>query len=340
MEICVNETPKRTSRNFRINNIKLDETDFPMEIGEFNSTISQAKIGKAHLDYGLGDRFLLEINEHANNKVKIIANGNKTLEFKFDDKNLNLVDHIQILANESTTSTIVIKYLSTADENGYHNGLINLVAENNSNVNIILINLLNENTANFLSIQNNLAERANVNYTIIDFGGKYSITNYYSNITGDFASNSINTVYLGKNTQVLDLNYIAELRGKKNNINIDVQGALSDNAKKHFKGTIDFKKGCKKSLGSENENCMLLSDTAKSISLPMLLCTEEDVEGNHSCSAGKIDEKELFYIMSRGFSSKEAIKLMVKAKFNKIFETIPNKDLREEISNEVDKRLG
>ena len=37
----------------------------------------------------------------------------------------------------------------------------------------------------------------------------------------------------------------------------------------------------------------------------MLLCSEEDVEGNHSSSAGKIGDKELFYIMSRGFELKD-----------------------------------
>ena len=59
---------------------------------------------------------------------------------------------------------------------------------------------------------------------------------------------------------------------------------------------------------------MILSETAKSIALPMLLCTEEDVEGNHSTATGKVGPKELFYIMSRGFSEKEALKLMVRAK--------------------------
>ena len=52
----------------------------------------------------------------------------------------------------------------------------------------------------------------------------------------------------------------------------------------------------------------------------MLLCSEEDVEGNHSSSAGKVGEKELFYIMSRGFNEKEAMKLLVRAKFNKIIQ--------------------
>lgn len=119
-----------------------------------------------------------------------------------------------------------------------------------------------------------------------------------------------------------------------------MQGALKDKAKKHFKGTIDFKKGAKKAKGNENEFCMLLSDTARSIALPMLLCSEEDVEGNHSSAAGKVDNKELFYIMSRGFSKEEAMKLIVRAKFNEILEQITDEELKEEIIDEINKRLG
>lgn len=198
---------------------------------------------------------------------------------------------------------------------------------------------MNTKSNNFLAIENNFEENAKINYTIVDFGGKHSITNYYSNLQGDSCDNQLNTIYLGKENQVFDLNYIGELRGKKSNIDIEVQGALKDTSKKHFKGTIDFKKGCKKATGNENEACMLLSDTAKSIALPMLLCSEEEVEGNHSSSAGKIGEKELFYIMSRGFELKEAMKLMVRARFNQILEKIENEELREEILQEIDKRL-
>ncbi len=94
-------------------------------------------------------------------------------------------------------------------------------------------------------------------------------------------------MYLGKENQLFDFNYIGELQAEKSNIDIQVEGALKDHAKKHFKGTIDFKKGCKKATGNETENCMLLSNTARSLALPMLLCSEEEVEGNHSCSARK-----------------------------------------------------
>ena len=82
-----------------------------------------------------------------------------------------------------------------------------------------------------------------------------------------------------------------------------------------------------------------MSKEAKSISLPMLLCSEEDVEGNHSSSAGKIGDKELFYIMSRGFNKKEAMKLIVRAKFNNILEKLEDESLRKEILDEIDRKL-
>ena len=148
------------------------------------------------------------------------------------------------------------------------------------------------------------------------------------------------SIYLGIDSQIKDINYIAELKGENTDINIDVQGALKDKARKNFKGTIDFKKGCKKAKGDENEFCMLLSPEAKSIALPMLLCTEDDVEGNHSTASGKVDEKSLFYIMSRGFSENEAIKLIVRARFNKIIERIKDEKIKENILLQIDERLN
>ena len=63
------------------------------------------------------------------------------------------------------------------------------------------------------------------------------------------------------------------------------------------------------------------------------------MEGNHSTASGKVDNKDLFYIMSRGLNYKEAIRLIVKAKFNQIIQTIKDEELKEEILNEIDRRI-
>jgi len=43
MDIKVNETPIRTSRNFRINNIKIDNIDIPEKIEEFKNVVIDYK---------------------------------------------------------------------------------------------------------------------------------------------------------------------------------------------------------------------------------------------------------------------------------------------------------
>ena len=345
-KLKVNDTPVRTARNFKINNIEV-ELEIPEKIAEFKnveiinekSTID-SEVSNLPLTYGNG-KILEELNyETANSKIRIQTSSKKEnikIRYNFDDNNVNLINQIEIVANGDTN--VIIEYKSQTTQKCLHNGIIRTIANENAKLNVTIVNLLNENSDNFEAIENRLEKNSKVNYTIIDIGGKTSVSNYYSNIIGENADNDLKSIYLGIGEQRKDINYIAELRGTKTNIDIDVQGALKDSAKKNFKGTIDFKKGSKKAKGNENEYCMLLSDKAKSIALPMLLCTEEDVEGNHSTASGKVDEKQLFYIMTRGISYKEAVKLIVKSKFNKIIERISDEDLKEEVLSEIDKRL-
>ena len=345
----LNETPIRTARNFNINNIKIEDVIIPENLRDFENVdiinesskiLIDNNVKREKLTYCLGKELeCLDVNQKINIEIGSRTNKNVYINFEFDEDNLELVDNIMIFANEDTKATIYIKYKTEKNIKAFHSGIVKVNAHKNSNIKIIFVNLLNNESNNFVSIENNLKENARVDYYIVDFGGKNSITNYYSNLIGNNSDNRLNTIYLGKDNQVFDLNYIGELKGEKSNINIEVQGALKDKAKKNFKGTIDFKKGCKNAVGNENESCMLLSEEAKSLALPMLLCSEEDVEGNHSTSSGKIGEKELFYIMSRGFEYKDAMKLMVRAKFNKILENIKDEELKEEILIEIDKRL-
>lgn len=344
--MVLNETPVRTSRNFLINNIKLEELEIPSELKEFNNVeiiCDNTKVEEINddifLTYGVGKELEENSNKSCNNSIKLNIDKKDDIRiiYKFDDKNCTLINKVEI--NAFKDCSVTIEYKSITNKKCFHNGMIKVNCKNDAKVKLSVINLLNENSLNFESFENELSENANLEYTIIDIGAEKSVSNYYSNLIGNGAENDLKTVYLGTNKQLKDINYIAELRGKKTNIDIDVQGALKEKSKKNFKGTIDFKRGCKKAVGNENEYCMILSDDSKSIALPMLLCTEEDVEGNHSTASGRVEESELFYIMTRGLEYKEAIKLMVKARFNEIIERVKQADLREEILKEIDRRL-
>ncbi|MBP7024996.1 MAG: SufD family Fe-S cluster assembly protein [Clostridia bacterium] len=344
-KLKLNETPVRTSRNFLINNIKLENVVIPEKLEMFQNVMVTGTesfnkdINKQHLNYGLSEELEENVFYKANSQIAINVkeNDNIKVTYDFDDDNLQLVNQIDICATGN--ANIIIEYKSSTNKECFHNGVIKVFAKENAKLNITVINLLNSNSEHFEAMENILEDNSDLNYTIIDIGGKNSIQNYYSNIIGKSAKNDLKTIYLGSENQIKDINYIAELRGQKSFVDIDVQGALKENAKKNFKGTIDFKKGCKKAKGNENEFCMLLSEKAKSLALPMLLCTEDDVEGNHSTASGKVDKEQLFYIMTRGLSYKEAVKLIVRANFNKTIERILDEEVKQNIIKEIDERL-
>ena len=345
MSLKLNETPVKTSNNFLINNIEIDDLTLPKNLREFknvnissnNSVINQDTSEKS-LTYGNGKELEENIFNNANSRLKIEPKDDKIkIIFDFDDENLELVNQIDIIGNQD--ADIIIEYKSSTDKECFHNGIIRTIAKDNCKLNVVVINLLNKNSKNFEAIENELYDNSNVNYTIIDLGGNISVSNYYANLVGENANNDLRTIYLGKEKEIKDLNYIVHLRGKKSIAKIDVQGAIDDNCKKNFKGTIDFKTGCKKAKGSENEFCLLLSEKAKSIALPMLLCTEDDVEGEHSTASGKIDTKILFYLMSRGLSFKESVKLIVKSNFDAIIERINDNELKDKVIDVIDEKL-
>lgn len=347
--VILNETPKRTSKSFGINNIKIDDFILP-EIKEFNNVKIKSKIEiknkktDLNLKYNIGEKLTKQF-DNANQIIYIDVKEDVKepiyIEFELNEKEKVLVDSIVVNAKPNTCANIIIKYKSKEElTKGFHNGICNVFIGENAKIQVTILNLLNTNTSNYYTMNNKLEKNANLEYVIADFGGAKSITNNYSNLAGEKANAQINTMYIGRGEQLLDLNYISEVYGEKSNIDIEVYGALKDNSKKNFKGTIDFKTGCKKSIGNENEACMLLSKTAKAKALPMLLCSEEDVQGTHSNSAGKIDEEKLYYLMSRGISSEEAKKLIVKAKFSSIIEKIKITEIQQEIIDEIDRRLN
>ena len=120
--------------------------------------------------------------------------------------------------------------------------------------------------------------------------------------------------YLGQKQQTVDMNLVVNHWGQKTTSEINAAGALKDDAQKIFRGTIDFKKGSAGSVGSEQETVLMLGDGVVNKTVPLILCAEEDVEGNHGASIGQLDEDILFYMNSRGLSRAEAELLITHSK--------------------------
>ena len=80
---------------------------------------------------------------------------------------------------------------------------------------------------------------------------------------------------------------VANHFGEKTMSYINSDWALRGQAHKVFRGTIDFKRGSSGAEGQEEERVLLLGDDVENKTIPLILCAQEDVKGNHGATIGE-----------------------------------------------------
>lgn len=183
-----------------------------------------------------------------------------------------------------------------------------------------------------------LAARARADFYAAELGGEKIIVHSYGKLSGDASEMNERAIYAGRGKQHLDFFYHIDHVGKKTKAEIDLKGALADESKKIFRGTLDFKRGCAGSVGDEGDFAIQLDPKTKNISLPLLLCTEDDVQGNHASSAGQLDQNTIYFLMSRGFTLEEARRIVVEALIRPIIDGM-DEAIREEVLTAVREKL-
>ena len=81
-----------------------------------------------------------------------------------------------------------------------------------------------------------------------------------------------------------DFNYELRHRGRKTECEIDANGVLTGTSKKVYRGTIDLVHGCKGATGTERETVLLANKGVDNKTVPVILCDEDDVAGNHGAT--------------------------------------------------------
>ncbi len=90
-----------------------------------------------------------------------------------------------------------------------------------------------------------------------------------------------------------------------------LKGVVNDQAQLGFFGKIIIAPNCQRVSAFLEERILLLSDEAKAEVVPDLEILSHDVICSHAATMSYPDEAEIFYLMSRGLSRQQAIKLIV-----------------------------
>lgn len=149
-----------------------------------------------------------------------------------------------------------------------------------------------------------------------ELGASESYVGVAANLAGDRSDLDMDTRYLGNGERKLDFNYVVRQRGLNTNALFLANGMLTDQAKKTLRGTIDLIHGCKGSVGNERETVLLADTRVRNKTTPIILCDEDDVQGNHGATIGHVDAEQLHYLETRGLSQEQAESLFAQAFFD------------------------
>lgn len=214
-----------------------------------------------------------------------------------------------------------------------------LHVEKNARVRLVQIQNAAQDSLLRLETTGECAENAQVELIQILLGRGDVYSDGHFELNGNGAGFCAGIGYLGQKRQTVDVNLVVNHWGQKTTSEINAAGALKDDAQKIFRGTIDFKKGSAGSVGSEQETVLMLGDGVVNKTVPLILCAEENVVGNHGATIGELDADTLFYFESRGISAAEAENIMARAAIERLARTLADETEQDAVLAELEEVL-
>ena len=249
-----------------------------------------------------------------------------------------------VIVREGAEATVVIAaFAGNVDGNATAGGnanagdalptsaaLTRIVVEAGAKLHLIEMLGVNEGQQHLESVGLEVHQDAAVDVKQYALGGSTIGLGFTANLIGARARLDLNNRYHATHEETLDINHLVRMRGTSTRAQLTESGVLNEAAKKTLRATIDLIRGAKDAQGNEIETVMILGDDVVNKTMPVILCDEDDVAGNHGATIGSVSPEQLDYLAARGLSRQAAEQLFIRALFEDAIINAP-----EEISHRV-----
>jgi Fe-S cluster assembly protein SufD len=180
---------------------------------------------------------------------------------------------------------------------------------------------------------------ATVNTLMIGFGAGLVKTNVESRLLGEGATSEMLGVLFGDGTQHFDYHTLQEHAAPSTTSDLLYKGALKDKARSIFAGLIRADQGAQKTNAFQLNRNLILSEGARADSMPKLEILANDLRCTHGASTSRLNDEQIFYLMSRGLPREIAVRMMVDGFFGEIFDRIPIDPVREWLTGAIERKM-
>jgi len=258
-----------------------------------------------------------------------------------DNENASLFNHAIIVTEESAEVTYVENYLSTASGEGNQVNIISeVIAGANSNITYGSVDYLDKGFTGHIIRRGVTAADASINWALGLMNEGSQIIDNTTNLIGDRSTSELKSVIVGTGDQKINLTSKIVQYGKETDGYILKHGVMRENASSVFNGIGYIKHGGTKSIANQESRVLMLSEHARGDANPILLIDEDDVEAGHAASVGRVDPEQLYYLMSRGISQKEAERLVIHGFLDPVVRELPIEDVKRQLREVIELKVN
>lgn len=142
-------------------------------------------------------------------------------------------------------------------------------------------------------------------------------------------------LYILHNDESVVLSTLSKHTVPNTSCEVKVGCVLYDFSKSDYLGRIQVLKNAQESKSTLSDKAVTMGDFVKNSSNPILEIEANNVTVSHGATTGGIQEDQLFYLMSRGFTKPEAEKLLVKAFLSDLLNNINDEKIKKEVEEKL-----
>ena len=118
------------------------------------------------------------------------------------------------------------------------------------------------------------------------------------------------------------------------------KGALTGGSRASYEGLIHIVEGAQNTHTYLQTHSMLLSPKAKADSIPSLIVQTDNVSASHGGTVGEVDEELVFYMMSRGITRADAVRVLVEGYFEPVVQRLDDPGLEALVRARIAAKLS
>lgn len=244
-----------------------------------------------------------------------------------------------VVAGERSKAIVIEHYVALGKSEDFTNAVTDLEIMAGANIEHVKLQLADAGQLHIDAIYANQHRDSRFVSHSIALGARLSRTDIHAELNGQGAECVLGGLYLVNGIQHVDHHTRIDHAKPHCRSQEYYKGVLDGRAHGVFNGKVVVHEDAVKTDASQSNGNLLLSKKAEVDTKPELEIYNDDVKCSHGATVGQLDENQLFYLRSRGFSEADARNALTFAFADEVLARLPFEGLRRYVERTALKKL-